>query len=191
MVQSLRMLRTVPGVSIEVVTGFGEIWSAQTLYAYLEAQGHPTTWLDARDVLIVKSDGAGLGEKGSVSTGGVEPQYGVTSEKFRSWWKEETDKHKFDKLDYKSMAPIVVVTGFVASTTEGVPTTLKRSGSDYSATIFAKVMAAGRVTMWKNTDGDPPSPLPPPAHSLSHRRRHRPRPRPFLPPLSRPRSPAA
>ena len=153
MVQSLRMLRTVPGVSIEVVTGFGEIWSAQTLYAYLEAQGHPTTWLDARDVLIVKSDGAGLGEKGSVSTGGVEPQYGVTSEKFRSWWKEETDKHKFDKLDYKSMAPIVVVTGFVASTTEGVPTTLKRSGSDYSATIFAKVMAAGRVTMWKNTDG--------------------------------------
>lgn len=25
--------------------------------------------------------------------------------------------------------------------------------SDFSATIFARVMAAGRVTMWKNTDG--------------------------------------
>ena len=54
-VQSLRMLRTVPSVSIEVVTGFGEIWSAQTLYAYLKAKNAPTCWLDARDVLIVKS----------------------------------------------------------------------------------------------------------------------------------------
>jgi len=152
-VQSLRMLRTVPSVSIEVVTGFGEIWSAQTLYAYLKAQKAPTSWLDARDVLIVKSDGAGLGEKGSAATGGVDPLYGVTSINFAKWWKAETDENKFDELDYMNTAPIVVVTGFVASTSEGVPTTLKRSGSDYSATIFAKVMSAGRVTMWKNTDG--------------------------------------
>jgi len=152
-VQSLRMLRTVPGVSIEVVTGFGEIWSAQTLYAYLAAKKVPTAWLDARDVLIVKSDGAGLGEKGSAATGGVEPLYGVTAGKFASWWKDETAKNNFDKLDYAQESPIVVVTGFVASTSDGVPTTLKRSGSDYSATIFAKLMSAGRVTMWKNTDG--------------------------------------
>ena len=36
---------------------------------------------------------------------------------------------------------------------EGTPTTLKRSGSDYSATIFAKLMGASRITMWKNVDG--------------------------------------
>lgn len=126
-VQSLRMLRTVPSVSIEVVTGFGEIWSAQTLYAYLKAQKAPTSWLDARDVLIVKSDGAGLGEKGSAATGGVDPLYGVTSVNFAKWWKAETDENKFDELDYMNTAPIVVVTGFVASTSEGVPTTLKRS----------------------------------------------------------------
>jgi hypothetical protein len=46
-------------------------------------------------------------------------------------------KHKFDRLEYKS---VVVVTTFVASTTQGVHTTLKRSGSDYSATILAMVM---------------------------------------------------
>lgn len=152
-VQSLRMLRTVPSVSIEVVTGFGEIWSAQTLFAYLKAKGAPATWLDARDVLVVKSDGAGLGEKGSAATGGVDPLYTVTSQKFAAWWEDETDKNKFDAIDYKESAPIVVVTGFVASTEDGVPTTLKRSGSDFSATIFAKLMSAGRVTMWKNTDG--------------------------------------
>ena len=47
----------------------------------------------------------------------------------------------------------MVVTGFVACTIDGIPTTLKRSGSDYSATIFAKLTGASRVTMWKNTDG--------------------------------------
>jgi aspartokinase/homoserine dehydrogenase 1 len=56
--------------------------------------------------------------------------------------------------DYKAgQSPIVIITGFVASTIDGVPTTLKRSGSDYSATIFAKLTGASRVTMWKNTDG--------------------------------------
>jgi hypothetical protein len=34
----------------EVVTGFGEIWSAQTLFGYLKAQGVACSWLDAREV---------------------------------------------------------------------------------------------------------------------------------------------
>ena len=54
-VQSLRMIRSVPPSVMEVVTGFGEIWSAQTLYAYLKHKGVKTAWLDARDVLIVRS----------------------------------------------------------------------------------------------------------------------------------------
>lgn len=73
-VQSLRMIRSVPPSVMEVVTGFGEIWSAQTLFAYLKAEGVKVAWLDARDVLIVKSEGnAGLGEKGSSSSTGVRP----------------------------------------------------------------------------------------------------------------------
>eukprot|EP00536_Pseudo-nitzschia_multiseries_P015358 jgi/Psemu1/246786/estExt_Genewise1.C_8680005 len=131
LVQSLRMINTVPSVTMEVVTGYGEIWSAQTLNAYLQTkEGIPAEWIDARPILRVKSDSSGLGEKGEASTGGMHD------------------------CDYKSgVSPIVVVTGFVASTIDGVPTTLKRSGSDYSATIFAKLTGASRVTMWKNTDG--------------------------------------
>ena len=41
---------------MEVVTGFGEIWSAQTLHAYLQTQDVPCDWIDARDILVVKSD---------------------------------------------------------------------------------------------------------------------------------------
>eukprot|EP00571_Detonula_confervacea_P013409 CAMPEP_0172304554 /NCGR_PEP_ID=MMETSP1058-20130122/5948_1 /TAXON_ID=83371 /ORGANISM="Detonula confervacea, Strain CCMP 353" /LENGTH=985 /DNA_ID=CAMNT_0013015829 /DNA_START=160 /DNA_END=3117 /DNA_ORIENTATION=+ len=155
-VQSLRMIRSVPPSVMEVVTGFGEIWSAQTLYAYLKHKGVKTAWLDARDVLIVKSMGAaaGLGDKGSTNTGGVVPVYDVSAKLMETWWNGEGLKEGVNfEGDDDGSAPIVVGTGFVATSEDGVPTTLKRSGSDYSATIFAKLVAAARVTMWKNTDG--------------------------------------
>src|ERR1044072_8225970 len=40
----------------EFVAGHGELWSAQMLHAYLEANGHSSGWLDARTVLIVEPD---------------------------------------------------------------------------------------------------------------------------------------
>ena len=88
-VQSLKMINSVPPVSMEVVTGFGEIWSAQTLHAYLQTQKVPTAWLDAREVLVVKSEGnsnGGLGEKGAASTGGVVPLWEETASRLSTWW---------------------------------------------------------------------------------------------------------
>ena len=148
------MINTVPSVTMEVVSGYGEIWSAQTLNAYLQTKNIPCDWIDARPILMVKSDSSGLGEKGAAATGGVLPLWEETAIRLKNWWNTVGhDKGMIDS-DYKSgQSPIVVVTGFVASTIDGVPTTLKRSGSDYSATIFAKLLGASRVTMWKNTDG--------------------------------------
>ncbi|HEX8294475.1 MAG TPA: bifunctional aspartate kinase/homoserine dehydrogenase I, partial [Pyrinomonadaceae bacterium] len=50
-------------------------------------------------------------------------------------------------------ADFVVVTGYVASTRDGVATTLKRNGSDYSASIFAALLGAESVTIWTDVDG--------------------------------------
>jgi len=155
LVQSLKMINTVPSVTMEVVTGYGEIWSAQTLNAYLQTkEGIPCEWIDARPILRVKSDSSGLGEKGEASTGGVVPLWEETTACLSNWWNTVGKYNGMHDCDYQSgVSPIVVVTGFVASTIDGVPTTLKRSGSDYSATIFAKLTGSSRVTMWKNTDG--------------------------------------
>jgi len=154
LVQSLRMINTVPAVTMEVVSGYGEIWSAQTLNAYLQTKNLPCEWIDARPILMVQSDSSGLGEKGAASTGGVEPLWEKTSDNLATWWNTVGMERGMLDCDYKAgVSPIVVVTGFVASTIDSVPTTLKRSGSDYSATIFAKLLGASRVTMWKNTNG--------------------------------------
>ncbi len=50
-------------------------------------------------------------------------------------------------------AAIPVVTGFVGSTPRGVTTTLGRSGSDYTATIFAAALGARRCVIWTDVDG--------------------------------------
>src|SRR5690606_37870219 len=47
----------------------------------------------------------------------------------------------------------VIVTGFVASTPEGIPTTLGRNGSDYSASIFGRCLDARSITIWTDVDG--------------------------------------
>eukprot|EP00967_Tisochrysis_lutea_P038772 scaffold46438_cov29-Tisochrysis_lutea.AAC.2 len=138
--QAFALLKSVPAAALEVVSGYGEVWSAITMESYLSSQGHPATWLDARDVLIVQTTGeGGLGDKGSTNVMGTDPLWAPSEVKLAEWFNEEARKPLRD-IDLASKAPIIIVTGFVASTADGVPTTLKRSGSDYSATIFARLM---------------------------------------------------
>ncbi|HKR10945.1 MAG TPA: bifunctional aspartate kinase/homoserine dehydrogenase I [Pyrinomonadaceae bacterium] len=112
---------------IEFVAGHGELWSAQILNAYLESRDHRSTWLDARTVLVVESNA------NSVTVDWETSQQKIKSQSF------ETD--------------FLVVTGFIASTHDGVATTLKRNGSDLSASIFGALLGADAVTIWTDVDG--------------------------------------
>jgi len=46
-----------------------------------------------------------------------------------------------------------VMTGFIAETHGGTPTTLKRNGSDYTATIIGNLLTAKNITIWTDVDG--------------------------------------
>ena len=48
---------------------------------------------------------------------------------------------------------VPVVTGFIAATAEGIPTTLGRGGSDYSAAILGVALKAEEVWIWTDVDG--------------------------------------
>lgn len=113
----------------EFVSGHGELWSARLLNALLEQKGCPSGWLDAREVLVVESDARG-----------VAVDWDVSRERLSKW------------LEGRDPDPLVI-TGYVASTRDGVATTLKRNGSDYSASIFAALLEASSVTIWTDVDG--------------------------------------
>ena len=115
---------------MEFVAGHGELWSAQLLHAYLEANGHSSTWLDARKVLVVEPE-----------SNTVTIDWPLSQEKMNEWVAVRADKD------------FVVITGYVAATHDGSTTTLKRNGSDLSASIFAALLGAASVTIWTDVDG--------------------------------------
>jgi aspartokinase/homoserine dehydrogenase 1 len=115
--------------TVELVSGFGEVWSAQFLDALLRSQGFSSSWLDARKVLVVTPRANAVSVDWQLS-------------------KERTDRWiAVHKTDY------VIITGFVASTPDGVATTLKRNGSDFSGSIFGSLLNASQITIWTDVDG--------------------------------------
>lgn len=123
------LARTASVQTIELISGYGEVWSAQILNAYLLSQGKKSIWLDARNVLTVIPNDAN-----------VNVDWNDSRAKIGKWLETHTQE-------------FVVITGFVASTTEGIPTTLRRNGSDYSASIFGSLLDASKITIWTDVDG--------------------------------------
>jgi bifunctional aspartokinase / homoserine dehydrogenase 1 len=115
----------------ELVSGYGEVWSAQILCAHLRARGDAAAWLDAREVLVA-----------TPTESAAEVAWEPTRERLDGW--------------LTAAAPLpstVVVTGYVAATPEGVPTTLGRNGSDFSAAIFGALLDAAEIHIWTDVDG--------------------------------------
>src|SRR5215469_6590624 len=50
-------------------------------------------------------------------------------------------------------AKVPVLGGFIASSVDGVPTTLGRGGSDFSASIVGAALGAVRIEIWTDVDG--------------------------------------
>lgn len=48
---------------------------------------------------------------------------------------------------------IPVITGFIAATAEGVPTTVGRNGSDYTAALVGALLGAEEIEIWTDVDG--------------------------------------
>jgi aspartokinase/homoserine dehydrogenase 1 len=123
------VMHRVSESAVGTVAGFGEVWSARLLAAYIESQGTAAAWLDARDVLVVR-------------TAELLPavEWDVSRARLDDW----LDANHVDT---------VVITGYIASDPAGAPTTLGRNGSDYSASIFASLLGATEIVIWTDVDG--------------------------------------
>lgn len=110
------------------VLGFGEIWSAKILSAYLNID-NKVEFLDASSVLN---------------------SYTENDMVIIDWEKSHADLVKFIKdKEFDQL----VITGFIAKTLDGRRTILGRNGSDYSAAIFAKLFNAKCLYIWTDVDG--------------------------------------
>lgn len=108
----------------------GELMSTAILYHYLLELGVNIAWVDVRDV--IKTDN-------NFRDAGVD-------------WDFTGSMIKEKVLPLFEQYDVVLTQGFIGSTFENESTTLGREGSDYTAAIFANLMNAESVTIWKDVE---------------------------------------
>jgi len=125
------LLRSPSERTMDLVSGFGELWSAQLLAQHLRSSGHSAGWLDAREVLVVRG-----------VAGSPEVDWEQSGERLARWLSS-----------HGNVPNPLVITGYVAATPDGLATTLGRNGSDYSASIFGALLDAAEIHIWTDVDG--------------------------------------
>ena len=110
---------------------FGEGFSSRLASWALCETGLQAAHVDARDCILTDA-----------RHGQANPLWDVTNQRLRD---------VLNPLLQSGSVP--VLGGFIASTVDGVPTTLGRGGSDFSAAIVGAAVGASRVEIWTDVDG--------------------------------------
>jgi aspartokinase/homoserine dehydrogenase 1 len=118
--------RHCPDLISDVIVAYGEIWSAQILTALLTSNGISSSWVNARDFLFLSP---------------------LSGKDVRVDWKRSHAPF------IPSEVSVPVITGFLATSAAGLPTTLKRNGSDHSGAIVANLCSASALTIWTDVNG--------------------------------------
>ncbi|MCC7355013.1 MAG: aspartate kinase [Anaerolineae bacterium] len=129
--RSIAILGELTARGLDVVAGMGERLAAPLLAAVLRARGLPAEAVDAADLIVTDNN-----------FGAAEPLMEASRDKSRN---------KLLPLLARGILP--VCTGYVGATVEGIPTTLGRGASDYSATILGACLDAREVQIWTDVDG--------------------------------------
>ena len=109
----------------------GELLSSCLVSAWLNEAGVANQWIDVRDVIR-------------------------TDDSFRDGvidWNFTTARINEVVAPVLEKKGIIVTQGFIGATQENESTTLGREGSDYSAAVFANIMNADDLTIWKDVEG--------------------------------------
>jgi aspartate kinase len=109
----------------------GELMSTSIVSAYLNEIGLKNEWLDVRDIFR------------------TDDNFRDATIDFNFTQQQVTTQVQplFDTVD------IVITQGFIGCTDENESTTLGREGSDYSAALFANMLNAESLSIWKDVKG--------------------------------------
>jgi len=109
----------------------GELLSTAIVSAFLNEEGITNQWLDVRDIFR-------------------------TDDNFRDANIDMafTTRRVIEKvLPVFTTHNLIITQGFIGATDENESTTLGREGSDYSAAVFANILNAESLSIWKDVEG--------------------------------------
>ncbi|MEM9300625.1 MAG: bifunctional aspartate kinase/homoserine dehydrogenase I [Pseudomonadota bacterium] len=128
LLHAVQLVGSADRIMSDLIFGYGERWSARLFTAALTAAGRPARFLDAGEFIIAADGDMGPVVDWDGSLAALEPLV--------AGWDGD-----------------VVMTGYVARYGDGRPRTLWRNGSDFSAAILGRLLAAEAVQIWTDVPG--------------------------------------
>lgn len=117
------------------LVSIGELLSTTIVSYFLKENNINTDWIDVRDIL--KTD-----NNYREATIDWVKTTAIAKDVFNSLLKNSPETRK-----------IIITQGFIGCTDDNETTTLGREGSDYTAAIFANILDAESVSIWKDVKG--------------------------------------
>ena len=111
--------------------GAGESLSSKLIHSALRSSGVNASLVDARECIVTDA----------------------AHTRATPLWDETNQRLQSVVLPLLESGQVPVMGGFVGATRDGIPTTLGRGGSDFSASIVAAGLHASRIEIWTDVDG--------------------------------------
>lgn len=127
-VYGIYLIRERTPRTLDYIMSFGERLSAFIISEALKHDGIDASYLDARK--LIRTDN---------QFGNAKVNFEITNQQIKAHFDTHTE--------------IQIITGFIATAHTGETTTIGRSGSDYTAAIFAGALQAEELEIWTDVDG--------------------------------------
>jgi aspartate kinase len=129
-IEGLCSVRELTPRSLDAVASYGERLSSRIVALCFNNYGVPSAHLDSRNVIVTDS------------------RYTMASPLV-----SETYRRTAASIKEIGSDRVTVMSGFIASTEEGITTTLGRGGSDFSAALVGAAIDAEDIEIWTDVDG--------------------------------------
>ncbi len=111
------------------LVSYGEVISTTIVSAFFRVSGIENKWLDMRQLLVTDSN------------------FREANVNYL-----ESEKRLKAAVDFKAHQ-VYIGQGFIGTNMKGLPTTLGREGSDYTAAVVGNLLDASSVSIWKDVPG--------------------------------------
>ena len=113
------------------LVSFGEMMASRIVQAAFTHAGLDAVWVNALDLIVTDA----------------------AHTQATPLWEETDEKLCAALLPLVAQNKIPMLGGFIGATLDGIPTTLGRGGSDFTASIIGAAVQAGRIEIWTDVDG--------------------------------------
>ena len=131
LIKGLSIINELSLRTLDAFRVFGELMSSTVIFHAMKNEGMDVELIDSREIIKTNNDFSR-----------AYPDFNISQ--------KNADKKILPLL---KKGKIVLAQGFIASTEDGISTTMGRESSDFSAAIYGSLTDAGEIQIWTDVDG--------------------------------------